>query len=174
MGFITWLGWSGNHNPPFEPFADSFALSAKIEIEYLDQMQSSSPIRRKCLLELAAFVFWITAILWLSLTPRPPHFGLPEFFSWDKLQHAGGYALLTILAGRFFGQWWPGSRFPWLFALIFTIFYGGLIEVLQGTLTDVRRAQWMDLVADAIGGGVVVVSALAIEKLRRRKQDRMK
>lgn len=125
---------------------------------------------RNCLLaRLAALILWIVAILWLSLTPRPPHFGFSNLFSWDKLQHAGGFALLTLLAGRFYTQWRPMSRYPWHYALIFAVLFGGLIEILQGMLTDVRRAQWGDLAADALGGVLVFAVACVRQKLHGRK-----
>lgn len=124
---------------------------------------------RTCLLaRLTALLLWVGCLLWLSLTPNPP--AAPSgLLSWDKLQHAGAYALLTLLAGRFFSQWRPFSRNPWLLALFVAIFFGGLIEILQGTLTGIRRAEWGDLLADAIGGALVVIAALVRERWLRRK-----
>lgn len=124
---------------------------------------------RTCLLaRLTALFLWAGCLLWLSLTPNPPT-APSALLSWDKLQHAGAYALLTLLAGRFFSQWRPFSRNPWFLALFVAVSYGGLIEILQGTLTGVRRAEWGDLLADAVGGALVVAAALILERRLRRE-----
>jgi VanZ family protein len=126
---------------------------------------------RKCLLaQLTVLLLWAGCILWLSLTPSPPS-PSTVLLSWDKLQHAGAYALLTLLAGRFISQWRPVIRHPWLCALLVAVVFGGMIEILQGTLTEVRRAEWGDLVADAAGGLVVVVAAHIREHWLLRKSS---
>jgi VanZ family protein len=126
---------------------------------------------RKCLLvRLTALLLWVGSLLWLSLTPSPP--SPPSvLLSWDKLQHAGAYALLTLLAGRFISQWRPLIRHPWLYALLVAVVFGGVVEVLQGTLTRVRRAEWGDLIADATGGMVVVIAAYIREHWLLRKSS---
>jgi VanZ family protein len=114
---------------------------------------------RTCLLaRLSALLLWAGCLLWLSLTPNPPR-PSSALLSWDKLQHAGAFALLTLLAGRFFSQWRPLSHNPWFFALLVAVLFGGLIEILQGTLTDIRQPEWGDLAADVAGGLLVVVVA---------------
>lgn len=124
---------------------------------------------RKCLLaRLTALLLWAGCLLWLSLAPNPPR-PPSALLSWDKLHHAVAYALLTLLAGRFFSQWRPLSRNPWNWALIFALLCGALIEILQATLTNVRRAEWGDLVADAVGAVLVVVTALSREQWLGRK-----
>jgi VanZ family protein len=93
--------------------------------------------------------------------------------AWDKLQHAGAYALLTLLFGRFFVLWQPLSRHSWRSAWLVAVVFGGLIEILQGTLSDVRQAEWGDLMANAIGATLVVVIANAREcRLRRQSTSR--
>jgi len=126
---------------------------------------------RKCLLvRLTALLLWVGCLLWLSLTPSPP--SPPSvLLSWDKLQHAGAYALLTLLAGRCISQWRPLLRHPWLYALLAAVVFGGMVEFLQGTLTRVRRAEWGDLLADAAGGVVVVVAAYVREHRLLRKSS---
>jgi VanZ family protein len=124
---------------------------------------------RKCLLvRLTALLLWAGCLLWLSLVPNPPSPPLVQL-SWDKLQHAGAYALLTLFAGRFIIQWRPLSRHPWFYAWMAAVAFGGLIEILQGTLTGVRHAEWGDLVANAVGGILVVAAATARECRLRRK-----
>jgi hypothetical protein len=46
-----------------------------------------------------------------------------------------------------------------------------MVEILQGTLTRVRRAEWGDLIADAAGGMVVVVAAHIREHWLLRKSS---
>jgi VanZ family protein len=128
---------------------------------------------RTCrLARLAALLLWAGCLLWLSLTPSPPP-SPSALLSWDKLQHAGAYALLTLLCGRFFTQWRPLSRQPWRAAWIVAVLFGGLIEILQGTLSAVRQAEWGDLAANAIGATLVVALAAAREyRLRRQSTSR--
>ena len=95
-------------------------------------------------------VAWASAILWLSLVPRPPHV-LPPALSWDKLLHAIAYALLTLLAGLVFTVSGRNPKTAWRLALLAALSYGGLIEVMQGTLTTGRQAECWDLAANAVG-----------------------
>jgi VanZ family protein len=127
--------------------------------------------RRKFLLaRLTALLLWVGCLLWLSLAPNlptPPS----ALLSWDKLQHAVAYAVLTLLAGHFISQCRPLIRNPWLCALLVAVAFGGMIEILQGTLTEVRQAEWGDLVADAAGGLVVVVAAHIRKHWLQRKSS---
>jgi VanZ family protein len=133
-------------------------------------MRLTDPCLKYLLARLAALLLWAGSLLWLSLTPNPPS-PPSELLSWDKLQHAGAYALLTLLVGRFISQWRPLIRHPWRCALLVAVVFGGMIEILQGALTDVRRAEWGDLVADAAGGMVVVVAAHIREHWLMRKSS---
>jgi VanZ family protein len=91
-----------------------------------------------------ALSFWVvlTGVVVLSLTPvtyLPPL----AFDVWDKAQHAFGFALLTLL-----GLWAYPGRVPQLLAGLLLL--GALIELAQGA-SGWRHADWMDLLADAIG-----------------------
>lgn len=103
----------------------------------------------------ALLVLITIAILYLSLTPAPPSDGL----GWDKLNHAGAMALVTFvayLAGRLTSR-------PVLFAGIYAMLLGISVEVLQGIFTTARSAEWLDLLADAVG---VFIAVLALRMLR--------
>jgi VanZ family protein len=95
--------------------------------------------------------------LWIGTRSRPPR-ALEDVP--DAVTHLGGYALLawsaTDTAARFAlapaAAWGAG----WAVA------NGALLELLQGR-TATRRAEWRDLVADAVGA--VIGAAVA----RRRR-----
>lgn len=97
---------------------------------------------------------WGLIILVLSLAPAPPTFDL-MVFSWDKFQHASAYALLTLLAG-FASQPHFRRLVAWLLAFTTAVIYGGLMEIVQGTLSTVRTPEWGDLAADAVGAAVAL------------------
>ncbi|MBK6714693.1 MAG: VanZ family protein [Burkholderiales bacterium] len=90
---------------------------------------------------------------------------------WDKLNHAVGFAGLTLAACLACGRCNSGhlarlrdTMRPALLMLAF----GALIEVLQSFVPE-RSAEWADLLADGIG---VVLGALLARGLRRLAADR--
>lgn len=69
----------------------------------------------------------------------------------DKWQHLTGYGLLTL--------WFCGlvrREYHWR-VLLACIAYGGLMEVLQGTLTVTRQADWLDVAANGSGALLAMV-----------------
>ena len=101
-----------------------------------------------------AFVAAVIAVLVLSLLPASE---LPKFTrGWDKIQHVLAYVGLGLLGLAA----WP-ERAMLVFAALLA--FGAGIEVLQG-LSGWRSAEWGDLLADAIGLGVV---AMAYAQWRR-------
>lgn len=105
---------------------------------------------------------WLIAVGWLSLTPSPPQ--VHGIMGWDKLLHAGAYGLLTILLAQSFliylqNPWHAG----WL-AVLCAVACGGLLEILQMTMQSGRTAEWMDLVADAVGAilGCVIFRQIVV------------
>lgn len=101
--------------------------------------------------------FWLSLAggLWLALTPLtgPP----PVAGPWDKVEHAVGLYVLTVLALAAF----PGAA-RWKIALGL-VGYGGLVEVLQAIPALNRTADLGDLAADMLG----VALALLPTFLRR-------
>jgi len=110
---------------------------------------------------------WVTLILWLTLTPSPPR--MTGVLGWDKLQHAGAFAVMALLAGWFFQPlvWHPIQG--WCWGGLFAVFFGVFIEVLQGTLTTTRSADWRDLLADLLGAGVVCLAATCWYRLKAER-----
>lgn len=87
-------------------------------------------------------------ILWLALMPGE---ATPAGLGWDKLNHAVAIAAVTVVA---FLALYPRRRAA-LEAFLYGALLGALIEILQGTLTTTRSAEWGDLLADLAGGGCV-------------------
>ena len=109
------------------------------------------------------YVGYLACIVWLSLIPSPPR--LPGLFAWDKLQHSGAYAILTLLGGLALGY---GRRKAWLVSAAVAVVAGGIMEILQGTCTLNRNADWLDLAADTVGAVAVAgVALLVVARMRR-------
>ena len=76
---------------------------------------------------------------------------LPQAFNWwDKAQHALGFAVITGLGLLAY----PKARgwLPWGLLRL-----GGCIELAQAA-SGWRHGDWLDLLADAVGIGVVLVA----------------
>ena len=63
----------------------------------------------------------------------------------DKLLHFGGYMALAL----WFGGVTRTRRYPVVGMLLIAL--GGVLEILQGTMQNGRSAEWLDLLADALG-----------------------
>jgi VanZ family protein len=98
----------------------------------------------------------VGVILWLSLTPRPPHV---DFESSDKVEHFLAYGGLMF----WFCQLYPRPRTRLAYAAGF-IAMGIAIEFLQRA-TGYRSFEVMDMVADAIGVLLGWAAALALPRL---------
>lgn len=103
---------------------------------------------------LARVAFWacLLGVVVLSLTPvqqLPPQ----VLNLWDKAQHAGGFAVLTLL-----GLWAYPQRAVTLLAAMLAL--GAGIEVAQAA-TGWRYGDVLDWVADAVG----VAAAYALWRL---------
>ena len=86
--------------------------------------------------------FWMCVAAVLALALATPGRYLPTT-GWDKANHALAFGVLAVLGGIAY----PGRLARLLVALLA---YGALIEVLQ-SLTPDRSAEWLDLLADAVG-----------------------
>jgi len=114
-------------------------------------------------LRLLAPLTWSAIILWLSLTPSPPQFS--GLFSWDKLLHAGAYGLLTVLLAQFLLCLMRDDVRLYAISFVATVTYGGLLEILQLTIQTGRTAEWLDLLADAVGALLACVLFRHISRL---------
>ena len=114
-------------------------------------------------------ILWALVILFLCGIPgrHIPHIHLLELISFDKYVHFGMFFLLILLTARGFllQTSYPDLKIKAkLYSLLICIFYGGLIEILQGTIFLERSADWFDFLADAVGSLVGLLLYNWIEK----------
>jgi VanZ family protein len=96
-------------------------------------------------------------VFWLALSPAPPD-GLNT--GWDKLNHAGAFAALTVVA--IFAL--PRPRCSLWLLLGCLLCFGGAIEVAQ-SFTPTRSAEWGDLLADAIGMAAGLLATAVLTRI---------
>jgi VanZ family protein len=105
-------------------------------------------------------------ILWLSLTgssiPVPGRMlDIPYL---DKLGHFGMYAFFSAMLLLDSCRWKADGKFHYLILLI-PLFFGALMEILQMTLTETRKAEEIDLLANIGGIAAGVIAASIAKKL---------
>jgi hypothetical protein len=116
---------------------------------------------------LALPLVWALIILALCATPGKdiPHISWLEVLAFDKWVHAGVFFVLSVLIIR-------AMKFTWirvahftaaLTALSFCIPYGGVLEIMQGTMFADRSADLYDFIANSAGAliGVSLYRKLA-------------
>lgn len=101
-----------------------------------------------------SFIF-IGCILYLSFTNPSTFKGIPTFENEDKLVHFLLYFGLTCLLIFDFRQGKKNTRMStltcFLVCILFPIFLGGAVEILQPMYFAPRTAEWLDWFSD-IGG----------------------
>ncbi|HEX8328770.1 MAG TPA: M28 family peptidase [Hymenobacter sp.] len=119
-------------------------------------------------------LLWAAVVLVLTLTPanEMPRTPVWELLSFDTAAHAGVFAVLAGLSWFSLRrqQRWPRvARYVGTVALLGSILFGGLIEVLQQTMGLGRHGDWTDLLGDGIGAALVVGAATlwSFQKARR-------
>lgn len=127
-------------------------------------MSAGSLVRLICLISAVLVIFW------LSITPHPP---VPQtgVLSWDKVQHALAYAVLTLIAGWALLPLVSPPVRAWRWGLVFTLCYGGLIEILQARLTSARSGEIADMLANSIGGLAAYGLVRLISMQRQNPKD---
>jgi len=108
-------------------------------------------------------LFWGLVLLFFSLANLPPA-PIGGWLSWDKLQHAVAYGILTFLGGRSLVLFGWGLRRGWFFSVGIACLFGGILEILQMWLTRYRTAEWGDFLADGLGAGIVCAAALLLNR----------
>lgn len=111
----------------------------------------------------ARLAFWacLLAVVALSLTPVQ-HLPQQVFSLWDKAQHAGGFAVLTLL-----GLWAYPHRVTALLVAMLALGVG--IELAQAA-TGWRYGDVADWVADAVGVAAAYTVWRLLQVVRGRSQ----
>jgi hypothetical protein len=117
-------------------------------------------------------LLWALLILMLCLIPGRdlPQWRWADLMSLDKLAHAVLFAVLMVLIVRGLRKY-PAIEAglkPTLFALVFSILYGGALEIMQGSLLNDRVADLGDFVANTIGCGLGWLLLVWRERRQRR------
>jgi VanZ family protein len=101
-------------------------------------------------------MLWALLILILCGIPGRdiPHISFLELLSFDKFVHAGIFFVLILLTVRGFllqtGIEYLQKKAKTI-ATVICIIYGGLLEVMQGTLFQERSADVFDFIANSFG-----------------------
>lgn len=101
-------------------------------------------------------MLWALLILILCGIPGRdiPHISFLELLSFDKFVHASIFFVLLVLTMKGFSLQTSVDAFrnsPRIFAVFICITYGGLLEVMQGTLFEERSADVYDFIANSFG-----------------------
>ena len=92
----------------------------------------------------SGIIFWVSSL---------PSFATAADFS-DKIAHVIEYSLLGYLSARALkGTTSLSKNVVWLAAVGFTFVYG-LSDEFHQTFVPTRNAEWADVLADFVGGGI--------------------
>lgn len=96
---------------------------------------------------------WILLILYLSTHPldNAPDIDVPGF---DKLVHMTMYFVLTVFLYSFTQRQKRRALTPgrsWIYAIVLSVGYGGMLELVQEFLTKYRQGDWFDFLANLAG-----------------------
>lgn len=109
------------------------------------------------------FVAWCAVITTLTSLPTTPWVG-PDTLSWDKIAHAGVYAVFALLYLRMRAH----ARRPVIELIPVAAVYAVADELHQLWIPGRQCSVW-DLVADMAGVAIVIVATYLVRSLRERK-----
>ncbi|MEP7167846.1 MAG: VanZ family protein [Bacteroidota bacterium] len=118
-------------------------------------------------------ILWAVLIFILCVIPGSaiPHYRWTDLLSIDKAVHSFLFAVLTLLLIRGFKR---QNDFSFLkthlliILFLFSVIYGGLLELMQNYCLTDRSGSWFDLIADATGSvlGIGINNYLKKKKLQ--------
>jgi VanZ family protein len=111
------------------------------------------------------FLLLVAVVLYLTLSPSPPHVALDNLPYGDKIEHFTAFAALALMARLGF------PRAPDWLLLEHLSFLGAMIEVVQATPTLQRDCDWHDWLADTMGA-LIMLAAVRFFRHRRRTRAR--
>jgi VanZ family protein len=110
---------------------------------------------------------WLLAVTIASLINKVP-IKEPqlEIVGFDKVVHFFFYA---ILSGLIFIEGYKNKTLKegFFWVIVFPIFFGGVIEIIQGLMVNPRSAEWGDFIADAVGS-LMVLAGITIYKRAKK------
>lgn len=80
----------------------------------------------------------------------------------DKIYHFGAYIVMTFLWYNFFMR--TSFKLKIIFSALIALSYGIIVEVLQGTFTNYRTEDIMDVFANSLGVLIAVLLILIFQK----------
>ncbi|MEI6487627.1 MAG: VanZ family protein [Bacteroidota bacterium] len=115
-------------------------------------------------------IVWALVILVLCGMPGRgiPHISFLELLSFDKFVHAGIFFVLLLLTVRGFSLQTLFSSlqlYAKSFSVITCIIYGGLLEIMQGTIFIERSADVFDFIANSVG---CLIALAVYDKLEKK------
>jgi VanZ family protein len=118
-------------------------------------------VHKKLALTLAiGYTLFITILSLISLNSVPK---LGSSFD-DKIYHFGAYALFALVWYNFFEK--TSSNYKIIIAAGIALFYGIIVEVLQGTFTTYRTEDIADVYANSFGVLFSVVVIFIYRKIK--------
>ncbi len=114
-------------------------------------------------------LLWALLILILCGIPGRdiPHISFLELLSFDKFVHASIFFVLMLLTVRGFilqTTFKQLNQSPKTIAFIICVAYGGLMEIMQGTLFIERSADIFDFIANSFGCTMAIIMYNWMEK----------
>ena len=114
-------------------------------------------------------ILWALVILILCGMPGKdvPHISFLELFQFDKLVHATIFFVLVIFALRGFRLQAKNKYLKTnaaMIAVASSVAYGGILEILQGTIFSERSADIFDFIANSFGCFVALLLYPKISK----------
>ncbi|MDR2841423.1 MAG: VanZ family protein [Paludibacter sp.] len=111
----------------------------------------------------------VVIVIFICSFINPPEIQeIPGFsIGWDKIIHVIMFFTLSIaLMLEFFVNYSTKLKLKfWLICAFSPIFLGGLVEILQGTLTTTRSCDFDDLLADILGVLLALVCIKIVKNL---------
>lgn len=124
-------------------------------------------------------LLWALVILILCGIPGRdiPHINFLEILSFDKFVHAGVFFVLILLTIRGFllqTNFIKLKQYAKLIAFVICVLYGGLLEIMQGTLFEDRSADVYDFIANSFGSFIGLMLYNWVEKKLGQLNKRQK
>lgn len=124
-------------------------------------------VAKKIILVLAIFWTFLIAFFCLVQFNELPSFGISGM---DKYVHFTFHFVFTFLWSIYFCSLFKNIVLKTMFKVfLVSVTYGILIEILQEVFTTTRKADIMDVLANAIGGLIAVIGLALYKNFKQNK-----